>query len=107
MNAVRSLVELGEPYKDNHCEQLEAEIELVTRELEVAAKKLRELSALKEQLSPELERLRVGVVLVLSGSHPAPPACPRSLRSIRSDLPPPVFGFSQFAALLPASNRGG
>ena len=62
MNAVRSLGELGEPYKDNHGEHLEVEIERVTRELEAAATKLRELSALKERLSPELERIRVGVV---------------------------------------------
>lgn len=60
VNAVRALVELGEPYKDNHCEHLEAEIVQVARELEAAAKKLRELSALKEQLLPELERLKVG-----------------------------------------------
>lgn len=60
VNAVRSLVELGEPYKDNHCEHLEAEIDQVTRELEAAAKKLRELSTLKEHLLPELERLKVG-----------------------------------------------
>ena len=53
-------MELGEPYKDNHCDHLEAEIDLVTRELEAAAKKLRELSTLKEQLLPELERLKVG-----------------------------------------------
>lgn len=45
---------------DNHCENLEAEIDRATKELEVAAKKLHELSALKEQLSPELERLKVG-----------------------------------------------
>lgn len=60
LKAVRSLVELGEPYMDNHCEHLEAEIDRVTKELEAAAKKLRELSILKEQLSPELERLKVG-----------------------------------------------
>lgn len=52
-------MELGEPYKDNHCQHLEAEIGQVTRELEAAAKKLRELSALKEQLLPELVRLKV------------------------------------------------
>lgn len=58
VKAVRSLVELGEPYKDNHCDQLEAEIDQVSRELEAAAKKLRELSTLKEQLLPELERFK-------------------------------------------------
>lgn len=47
---------------DNHCEHLEAEIDRVTKELEAAAKKLRELAALKEQLSPELERLKVGEI---------------------------------------------
>lgn len=62
VKAVRSLVELGEPYMDNHRERLEAEIELVATELEAASKKLRELSTLKEKLSPELERLKVWMV---------------------------------------------
>lgn len=76
LKAVRSLVELGEPYMDNHCEHLEAEIDRATKELEAAAKKLRELSSLKEQLSPELERLKVGELQLtltsvsrLTGSH--------------------------------------
>lgn len=58
-------MELGEPYRDNHCEHLKAEIDRVTKELEAAVKKLRELSALKEQLSPELERLRVSELQLL------------------------------------------
>lgn len=55
-------MELGEPYMDNHREHLEAEIERVATELEAASKKLRELSTLKEKLSPELERLKVWMV---------------------------------------------
>lgn len=70
VNAVRSLVELGEPYKDNHCDHLETEIDQVTRELEAVAKKLRELSTLKEQLLPELERLKVGARRWRSASIP-------------------------------------
>lgn len=66
MKAVRSLVELGEPYRDNHCEHLEAEIDEVTRELEGATKELRELSTVKDELSPELERLRVGRAILLT-----------------------------------------
>ncbi|CAM9420414.1 unnamed protein product, partial [Ectocarpus fasciculatus] len=61
VKAVRSLVELGEPYMDNHREHLEAEIERVATELEAASKKLRELSTLKEKLSPELERLKASL----------------------------------------------
>lgn len=57
--AVRSLVELGEPYRDSHCEQLEAEIGQVTRELQAAAKEVQENTTLKEELAPKLEQLKV------------------------------------------------
>lgn len=59
VKAVRSLVELGEPYRDNHCKHLEGEIDTFTGELEAAAKKLRELSDWRDQLLSELEQLKV------------------------------------------------
>ena len=65
VNAVRSLVELGEPYRDNHCRHLEGEIDRFTRDLEAAAKKLRDLSALRETLFPELDQLKVGLPILL------------------------------------------
>lgn len=58
VKAVRSLVELGEPYRDNHCDHLEEEIDRTTAELEGAKKKLRDLSSAKEELAPELDRLK-------------------------------------------------
>ncbi|CAM9523835.1 unnamed protein product, partial [Ectocarpus sp. 4 AP-2014] len=61
VKAVRSLVELGEPYMDNHREHLEAEIGWVATELEAASKKLLELSTLKEKLSPALEQLKASL----------------------------------------------
>lgn len=59
VKAIRSLVELGEPYRDNHCEQLEGEIDQITMELEEARTKLRDLSNVNEEVTPELERLKV------------------------------------------------
>lgn len=56
---MRSLVELGEPYRDNHCKLLEAEIDGVTDELDKATREKREMSTVMEQLTPELERLKV------------------------------------------------
>lgn len=53
-------MELGEPYRDNHCRLLEGEIDAVTGEVEAAAKNLRELSAVRDKLFPELEQLKVG-----------------------------------------------
>lgn len=64
MKAVSSLVELGEPYRDNHCEHLESQIGRATKELEDATKKLRDLSTLKEQLCQGLERLKVRTVVL-------------------------------------------
>lgn len=59
VSTVRSLVELGEPYRDNHCKLLEAEIDGVTDKLDKATREKRELSTVMEQLTPELERLKV------------------------------------------------
>lgn len=55
-------MELGEPYRDNHCRHLEGEIDAVTGEVEATAKNLRELSAVRDKLFPELEQLKVGSV---------------------------------------------
>lgn len=53
-------MELGEPYRDNHREHLEIEIDRITHDLEMSAKELRGLSAVQAELSPELEGLKVG-----------------------------------------------
>lgn len=58
VKAVRALVELGEPYRDSHCDYLEGEIDRTTAELESAKKKLRDLSSAKREVAPELEALK-------------------------------------------------
>lgn len=49
----------GEPHRDNHCERLEAEIDHLEKDPQTANKELREMLDLKEELAPELERLKV------------------------------------------------
>lgn len=64
IDAVRALVERGEPHRDNHCERLEAEIDQLEKDLQTANKNLREMLNLKEELAPELDRLKVLVTLL-------------------------------------------
>lgn len=70
IEAVRALVGRGEPHRNNHCERLEAEIDHLEKDLQTANKELREMLNFKEELAPELERLKV--LVATTSPYPAP-----------------------------------